>query len=225
VIGRFQSQEEIDKYAVNIDGQGNRTMLPGDFIYEDANNDGIINGLDQRPIGYPRAQNPFLSFGSSINAQYKGFSLAIVLAGAAMQSILRDFELRYPFQNNGTSPAYMLTDRWHREDPYDANSKWISGTYPATRKDNTSHINYQFNDFWVTNIKYVRLRNLEIGYDIPKGILRRIGASRLRIYVNGTNLFTLDNVKELEIDPEITSTNGLVYPQQRIYTFGFNLSF
>jgi TonB-linked SusC/RagA family outer membrane protein len=225
VIGRFQSQEEIDKYAVNIDGQGNRTMLPGDFIYEDANNDGIINGLDQRPIGYPRAQNPFLSFGSSINAQYKGFSLAIVLAGAAMQSILRDFELRYPFQNNGTSPAYMLTDRWHREDPYDANSKWISGTYPATRKDNTSHINYQFNDFWVTNIKYVRLRNLEIGYDIPKGILRRIGASRLRIYVNGTNLITLDNVKELEIDPEITSTNGLVYPQQRIYTFGFNLSF
>jgi len=50
-IGRvLTSQDEIDKYPVNIDGQGNRTMLPGDFIYEDANNDGIINAIDQRPI-------------------------------------------------------------------------------------------------------------------------------------------------------------------------------
>lgn len=225
VVGRFQSQEEIDKYPVNIDGQGNRTMLPGDFIYEDANNDGIINGLDQRPIAYPRNQNPFLAYGSTMSASYKGFSVSIVWAGASMQSLLRDFELRYPYQNNGTSPHYMLTDRWHREDPYDPNSRWISGTYPAIRKDNTSHINYQFNDFWATNISYIRLRNLEIGYDLPKNLIRRIGASRLRIYVNGTNLFTIDNVKDLEIDPEIVSSNGLVYPQQRLYTFGFNLSF
>lgn len=225
VIGRFQSQEEIDNYPVNIDGQGNRTMLPGDFIYEDANNDGIINGMDQRPIAYPRGQNPFLSFGSSWNASYKGFSVAIVWAGAAMQSLLRDFELRYPYQNSGTSPAYMLTDRWHRADPYDPKSEWIAGTYPATRRNNTGHINYQFNDFWVTNIKYIRLRNLEIGYELPRDIVRRIGASRVRFYVNGTNLFTIDNVKQFEIDPEITSSNGLVYPQQKLYTLGFNLTF
>lgn len=225
VIGRFQSQEEIDHHPVNIDGQGNRTLLPGDFIYEDANGDLIINDMDQRPIGYPRNQNPFLSFGGTMNASYKGFSLSLVWAGAALQSFIRDFELRYPFQNNGTSPHYMLTDRWHREDPYDPNSRWIPGTYPAIRKDNTSHINYQFNDFWVTNIKYIRLRNLEIGYDIPKHILKRFGGSRLRIYANATNLFTIDNVKDLEIDPEIVSSNGLVYPQQKLLTFGFNLSF
>lgn len=225
VIGRFQSQEQIDKYPVNIDGQGNRTMMPGDFIYEDANGDGIINDLDRRPIAYPRGQNPFFSFGSTMNARYKGFSIAVVWAGAAMQSFLRDFELRYPFQNNGTSPHYMLTDRWHREDPYDPNSKWIPGTYPAIRKNNTAHINYQFNDFWVTNVKYLRLRNLEIGYDIPKSILSRFGASRLRVFANGTNLFSIDNVKQYEIDPEITSANGLVYPQQKLYTFGFNVSF
>ncbi len=225
VVGRFQSQDEIDKYPVNIDGQGNRTMLPGDFIYEDANNDGIINAIDQRPIGYPRAQNPFLSFGSTVNLGYKGFSLSIVLAGASMQSFLRDVELRYPFQNNGTSPHYMLTDRWHREDPYDATSKWIPGTYPATRRDNTSHINYQLNDFWLTNISYLRLRNLEIGYDIPKQLLRKIGTSRVRLYVNGTNLLTADNVKQFEIDPEITSSGGLIYPQQKLLTFGFNVSF
>ncbi|RYZ43822.1 MAG: SusC/RagA family TonB-linked outer membrane protein, partial [Sphingobacteriales bacterium] len=86
VIGRFQSQADIDKHPVNTDGQGNRTMLPGDFIYDDVNNDGLINDLDRRPIGYPRGQNPFLSYGAVMNASYKGFSLALVLAGASMQS-------------------------------------------------------------------------------------------------------------------------------------------
>ena len=72
---------------------------------------------------------------------------------------------------------------------------------------------------------YYPLRNLEIGYDLPKGLLKRIGTSRLRFYVNFTNLFTIDNVSDLEIDPEITSSGGLVYPQQKLTTFGFNASF
>lgn len=224
VIGRFQSQEEIDKHPVNIDGQGNRTMLPGDFIYEDLNKDGIINDLDRKPIGYPRGTNPFLSFGTTINASYKGVSLAIVLAGAAMQSFQRSVELQIPFQNNGTSPHYMFEDRWHREDPYDANSKWIPGTYPAIRRGNT-HINYQLNDFWLTNIQYLRVRNVEIGYNLPKNIISKAGMSRFRVYVNATNLITFDNVKDFEIDPEITSGGGLVYPQQKVITFGFNASF
>jgi hypothetical protein len=141
-----------------------------------------------------------------------------------MQSFLRDWELKYPFQNNGSSPAYMFEDRWHREDPYDPNSRWIAGTYPAIRKDNTTHVNYQANDFWITNVRYIRLKNLELGYNFPKAWLKRWGINGLRIYANGTNLFSLDNVKEYEIDPEISSANGLVYPQQRLYNFGFNLS-
>jgi hypothetical protein len=226
VVGRFQSQEEIDKYPVNIDGQGNRTLLPGDFIYDDTNGDGIINSLDQRVIAYPRNRNPFLSFGSTINASYKGFSLALVWAGATMQSFFRDVELRYPFQNNGTSPHYLLTDRWHREDPYDPTSKWISGTYPATRPLNTTHSNYYPNDFWITNISYLRLRNIEIGYDLPKNVLKRLGGiGRIRVYANGTNLVTIDNVHQFEIDPEIQSSGGLVYPQQKLVTFGFNVTF
>lgn len=224
VIGRFQSQEEIDKYTVNIDGQGNRTMLPGDFIYEDVNKDGLINDLDRRPLGYSRGTNPFLSFGSSVNAAYKGFTLSLVFAGAALQSFERTQELKEAFRNNGTSPAYMFEDRWHREDPYNPNSKWIPGTYPAIRRG-TTHINNELNDFWLINVHYIRLRNIEVGYNLPKAIVGRVGMSRLRVYVNATNLFTLDNVKDLQIDPEITSGNGRVYPQQRLITFGFNASF
>lgn len=224
VIGRFQSQEEIDKYPVNIDGQGNRTMLPGDFIFRDYNEDGIINDMDRTAIGYPRGQNPFLSFGSTINASYKGISLAIVLAGASMQSFENAVETKILFQNNGTSPHYFFEDRWHRADPYDPNSAWIPGKYPAIRRGNT-HINYQLSDFWLTNITYLRLRNIELGYNIPKNIISRVGMSQLRVYMNATNLVTLDNMKKWELDPEITSGGGLVYPQQKLITFGFNVSF
>ena len=147
------------------------------------------------------------------------------LAGATMQSFLRDWELRYPFQNNGSSPAFMLADRWHRANPYDNSSKWISGTYPAIRKDNTTHVNYAVNDFWITNVHYIRLKNLELAYNFSKRLVSAMGLSALRVYVNGTNLFSFDNVKKFEIDPEISSSNGLVYPQQRLYNFGFNVSF
>jgi len=224
VIGRFQSQEEIDHYPVNIDGQGNRTMLPGDFIYEDFNNDGIINDLDRQPLGWARGQNPLLQFGSAINLRYKNFSLSMVLAGASLMSFERAVELKIMFQNNGTSPHYMFEDRWHREDPYDPNSAWVPGTYPAIRRGN-SHMNYQNNTFWTTNISYLRLRNLEFGYNLPKHLTRKISAQNLRIYVNATNLLTFDNVRRFEIDPEITSGGGLVYPQQKLINFGFNLSF
>lgn len=224
VIGRFESQEQIDKYPVNIDGQGNRTMLPGDFIYEDFNGDGIINDFDRQPIAWARGQNPLLQFGSIFSAGYKGVSLAIVLSGATMMSFERAVELKVAFQNDGTSPHYMFEDRWHREDPYNPNSRWIEGTYPAIRRGNT-HINMQNNDFWTTNVRYLRVRNVELGYDIPKTIIGRIGISKLRVYANATNLFTFDNVKRYEIDPEITSGGGLVYPPQKLISFGFNLSF
>ncbi|MBO9640145.1 MAG: SusC/RagA family TonB-linked outer membrane protein, partial [Siphonobacter aquaeclarae] len=129
------------------------------------------------------------------------------------------------FQNNGTSPNYMFEDRWHREDPFNPDSKWVPGTYPAIRKDNTSHVNFsRRSDFWVTNVRYIRLRNLEIGYQFPKPFLSKIGLSGLRVYVNGTNLFSIDNTRDIGIDPEISSNGALVYPQQRLYNAGFSLN-
>jgi len=225
VEGRFQSQEEIDNYTINNDGQGNRSQLPGDFKFKDVNGDGIINAMDERPIGYAEGQQPYLSFGINGMVSWKGFTLALDFAGSAMQSYFRDWELRNPFQNNGNSPAYMLTDRWHRVDPYDPYSKWEGGTYPALRKD-YGHVNFQRrNDFWVTNVRYIRLKNMELAYNFSPKLIKRFGVSNLRLYVNGTNLFSFDNVKDFEIDPEISSTNGLVYPQQKLVNFGFNVSF
>ena len=85
VIGQFQSEEEIRNYPVNLDGNNNRTLLPGDFIYKDVNGDGIINGMDERPIGYPEGWAPIMSFGGNIGLQWKGIDLNIDLSGGAMQ--------------------------------------------------------------------------------------------------------------------------------------------
>lgn len=224
VEGRFENQEQINNHPVNIDGQGNRNLLPGDFIYKDVNGDGLINGMDERPIGFAEGANPYMSFGLNASMNYKGFDLFVGFAGASMQTFNRNWELRYPFQNNGTSPDFMFEDRWHKEDLYNADSEWIPGHYPAIRRGGADHLYNRKNTFWLTNVKYIRLRNLELGYRLSRTTLDKIGITALRVYANGTNLFSLDNVKEFGVDPEIGAANGLVYPQQRLINFGFSLT-
>src|SRR5690606_22332979 len=135
VVGQFQTMEDIVNHPINNDGQGNRTMLPGDLIYKDVYEDGIINGMDQRPIGYALGANPYMSFGINGSVSYKGLSLFFDFAGANLQSYTREWELRFPFQNDGTSVDYVFEDRWHQADPFNNDSEWISGTYPAIRRD------------------------------------------------------------------------------------------
>jgi hypothetical protein len=73
-------------------------------------------------------------------------------------------------------------------------------------------------------VKYVRLRNLQLAYNIPKKWMDKIHVTGLRIYAQGSNLFSIDNMEEFDLDPEVSSTNGLQYPQQRTILFGFNLN-
>ncbi|MEZ0483557.1 SusC/RagA family TonB-linked outer membrane protein [Fibrella aquatica] len=226
VEGRFQSQQQIDEHRVDNDGQGNRTQLPGDFIYKDVNGDGLITGLDERPIGYAEGATPYVNYAFNGTFGYRNFSLRFDVVGAGLQTFRREVEQKIPFQNNGTSPDYILEDRWHRSDPFNPDSPWVEGTYPAIRKDQPSHVNYsRRSDFWVTNVQYLRLRNLEIGYNIPKTFLSKVGASAMRVYINGTNLISFDNLKSIQVDPEISSNGALVYPPQRLYNAGFALSF
>ncbi|MEL7589020.1 MAG: TonB-dependent receptor [Prolixibacteraceae bacterium] len=225
-IGQFQSQEEIDTHPVNIDGQGNRTLLPGDLIYEDFNGDNIVNSYDEQPISYRTTQdNPYLNFGVSSSFYYKGFSIAMDFSGATMQSFFLNRELKIPYYDNGNSPAFLLEDRWHREDPFDPSSAWIPGTYPAVRKNMTSHSNFKTNDFYHVNMTYFRMKNFEIGYDFPFKFFGNTTDSNIRIYTNISNLFSIDNVgKKFGIDPEVADFGGRVYPQTRVYNFGLVLS-
>lgn len=224
VVGRFQSEDEIRNHPINNDGQDNRTQLPGDLIYKDVNGDGIINDMDQRPIGYPTGWAPMMTFGGRIGLDWKGINLNIDLAGGAIQSWFQDYELRNAFHGGGNSPAYLLEDRWHRKDPYDPNSEWIPGYYPAIRNGNSGP-NSANSDFWLTNVRYLRVRNLELGYNLPKAWIQKLKAEKVRFYINASNLISFDNVKDYQIDPEIEARAAVVYPQQKVFMVGFNMTF
>lgn len=225
VVGRFQNYEEIQNYAVDNDGQGNTTMLPGDLIYKDANNDGIINELDMRPIGYGAGQLPYLNFGLMTSFEWKGFDLKADFAAATAQTYHMSWEVAYPFQGDGNSTRYLLTDSWHRADPTDANSEWVSGYFPATRYAGANVSFNRYSDFWVHNTYYIKLRTLELGYTLPKSVTSKFFVNRLRLYVNAYNLFSIDNLSKYQLDPEISSNSALVTPNLRTFSFGFNLNF
>jgi TonB-linked SusC/RagA family outer membrane protein len=226
IDGQFESQEQINNYPVNIDGQGNRTLLPGDLIYKDLNEDGKIDGYDERPIGFPRDRNPMINFGLNFSAAYKGFDFKADFSGGAGYSFLAEHELRNPYQNTGNLLKAIYDDRWRREDPFNMDSPWVAGRYPALRFNEGGHSNNnRQSDFWLINAKYLRARTLEVGYTVPEGILNRAKIKRARIYVNAYNLFSIDNVAHLGVDPEVMDTNGLQYPQNKFVNLGVNLSF
>ncbi|MDP4208712.1 MAG: TonB-dependent receptor [Bacteroidota bacterium] len=224
-VGQFQSKAQIDNYNVDIDGQGNRTLLPGDLIYKDINGDGKIDDYDMRPIGYPGGSTPMLNFGFNIALNWNNFDFHADFSGASGYSWNRNWEMRWPYQNGGALLQDFYNDRWHRENPFDLNSKWVSGKYPALRFNNGGHSDYRNSTFWLYNVRYLRARTIELGYTLPKNVLNAIKITSARFYVNGYNLFTFDNLKDVGIDPETADENGLQYPQSRYINVGFNLTF
>jgi TonB-linked SusC/RagA family outer membrane protein len=234
VQGQFSSQEQINNYKVNIDGQGNKTLIPGDLIYKDQNGDGKIDSFDERPIGYGgfgnTTVNPNINFGFTVGASYKSFTFQADFSGGSGLTWFQNNEMRWAFQNGSASGGNLNTiflDRWHRTDVYDLNSAWIPGKFPANRFDpKNGHSNYAANsDFWMTDVKFFRARTMELAYTIPSKYLNLFKLKNTRVYLNGYNLFSIDNLKSLNVDPEISNTNGMQAPQNRIVNLGFNLSF
>jgi len=224
--GQFQSQEQINSWGVNIDGQGNKTLLPGDLIYRDLNGDGKIDGYDERPIGYGGGGQPNINFGLNFLFAYQGLEFRADFSGAAGYTWFQNWETRWAFQNDGNLNT-IFADRWHREDIYDLNSKWIPGKYPALRYNEGSHSNYnRTSTFWAHNVAYLRARTLEIAYLLPEALLTKLKAlKKVRFYVNSYNLFSIDNVSQFNIDPEVNDDNGLQFPQNKVWNIGASVTF
>ncbi|MFA6087729.1 SusC/RagA family TonB-linked outer membrane protein [Mucilaginibacter sp.] len=230
VTGQFTSQEQINNYTVNNDGRGNRTLIPGDLIYKDQNGDGKIDQYDERPIGFGYGRQPNINFGFTLGAAYKGFDFHADFSGGAGFTWFQNWETRWAFQNNGNLNT-IFEDRWHRTDPYDVNSTWIPGKYPANRVNPSfTHSDYELNGqrnstFWLHGVKYLRARTIELGYTLPTGLLAKAKIRKARVYINGYNMFSFDNLKQYGVDPETTDDNGLQFPQSKVLNFGVNLTF
>jgi hypothetical protein len=230
--GRFQSKEEIFAGTIYDSSKGNSMMLPGDLIFEDWNNDGIIDGNDAHPIGYNTAINksnqnggmPMLNYGFSMGAEYKGWDLNLVFQGAAM-SWLRypeQLEMPLPWNRNGLT---MFLDRWHRVDEFDPNSEWVPGHFPSTYRDNgRSSFILPNSTFVMQDASYLRLKTLELGYSLPTDLTKKVGINKARIFFNAYNLLTLTNLTYA--DPEHTGDEyAYTYPLSQTFNFGVNITF
>ena len=234
-IGIFQTQEEIDNYPVNIDGNNNTSLVPGDLIFKDVNGDGIIDDLDKRPLGYASVdwpwatgseggnKNPLMSLGINFGFEWKGIDFAADFAGGFMNTFVPDWGLKWGASRAVNGYVYNNLNVWHHEDIFDPTSPWVPGDFPALRTYNPS--SRSDDDFYTKEINYLRLRNLVVGYSLPQRWTQRAYIQKLRLYFEGSNLFCWDSMKKFGFDPEISTTNGRDYPQHRTFTIGVNLTF
>jgi hypothetical protein len=124
-------------------------------------------------------------------------------------------------------PAYFF-DRWHLSDPYDPNSEWIAGEWPAIRRQPDVGAMYNESSVWRRDASYVRLKSLEIGYNIPANYLKKAGIQNLRVFLNGYNLLTICDSFAKPFDPERIEGSfdaGWVYPLNKSFNVGINLTF
>ena len=230
--GRFQDWNQIANSSSYGMGNGSSSTLPGDYIYEDWNKDGVIDDMDVHPIAttissdFSGVQNqrnyPLLNFGLTINGDWKGFDLTLAFQGSAMSYISYGEQLSAPLAWNGNALDLFL-DRWHptdpKQDPYDPSAQWIKGYYAYGGKTPD-----QNSSFAIQKGDYVRLKTAEIGYTIPRNLLSFLGIQNVRVYVNAYNLFTLTGVKGM--DPEHPAQlYGYIYPLNRSYNFGASVTF
>lgn len=182
--GVFQNQAEIDAYT---GAKANKKTLPGDLIFVDLNEDGVINSKDRTMIGDP---NPRAVFGFSVNLGYKGFDFSATATGVSGNKIMNSHHLANSYKEN--YPAYML-ERWHGEG--------TSNRYP--RLTSTPNPNYTyFSDIYLENGDYLRIQNITLGYDFKKQF-KAMPGNQARLYVAVQNLFTFTNYNGA--NPEVGS--------------------
>jgi len=232
--GQFQSKEEVYHGPVYGGALGGTRELPGDFKYVDVNNDGIINDDDARATRAFGAI-PLFNYGATINMQWKGFDANVLVQGAGGYTMRFNEVYGEMFAFRGNTPQYFF-DRWHQADPYDLDSEWIPGEWPANRFNGDVGMLYAESGAWRRNASYVRLKSVELGYTFNSEWLTPIGVDRLRVYFNAFNLltFTADPFMK-QFDPERSNgapannpnqpSQGYTYPLSKNYNLGLNLSF
>ena len=226
VVGQFQNEEDILNAPIYGGNRGNSWVLPGDWIYEDLNNDGVIDGNDIKPMFHGQ-HVPLMNYGLTLAANYRGFDINMLFQGSAKFSKRYTNAYATMFWQNANMPHYF-TDRWHKEDLYNPESKWIAGEWPAMRTTNYEGALYWDSNAWRKDASYLRFKNIEVGYTFNESLLRRIGIQNLRVYANANNLYTWTGKYLKYFDPEVHSgalDTGWVYPISRTISFGFNFVF
>lgn len=182
----------------------------GDIKYKDQNDDGVINTSDRVIIG---TTIPRYTFGLSLSGEYKGFDLNLLVQGVGKADGYLNGQGIQPFYEGGT------VQEQHKNYWTENNRK---AAFPRLAFNETNNI--QNSSFWKKNAAYARLKNIQLGYSLPQRVLKKTPLSRLRFYVSGDNLLTLDKFWD-GFDVEAPVGNGGYYPQLKVISFGLDINF
>lgn len=215
VIGLFQSQAEVDA-APTQDG-----AEPGFFRYADKDGDGVITPDDRDFIGNP---NPDFTYGLNLGLNYKGFDLSAFFFGSQGNEIFNYNKWWLDFWPSfqGQKSTDLLNNSWTPDNP--------GATTPKASNKSNFSTNTQSTSYYVEDGSFFRLRNLQVGYSLPQSVVQSIGLNRVRLYVQGVNLFTITNYSGL--DPDVNSGGDTAFgvdlgnnPLVKQYLFGLQVGF
>ncbi len=221
--GYFQTLDDIENFAK----PANATVVPGDIRFKDKNGDGVIDDQDKYILGNPF---PRYTFGFNYNVTFKGFDATIFIQGVGRRDLMVRGELVEPFHVGYSGTMYQhQTDYWTPTNP---DAKW-----PRLAENGTpsNQNNYRTgSDIYLFNAAYARLKNLQIGYTIPKAFAEKARIKNARVYFTGQNLFTITELNFL--DPENSefgnnvsmgsgANSGRAYPLPVYYGFGLDVTF
>lgn len=212
--GLFADQDDIDHWPVQEFGK----VQPGDIKYRDINGDGVVNTYDKVAIGYTTV--PEINYGFGVSAGWHGFDASVFFTGVSHVTRIIGGQLLFGASYNVMRLGQVYEDvalhHWTK-----ANSN-PDAKYPRISLSKIDN-NQQPSTYWQRDMSFIRLKNAEIGYTIPRKLTKKIGLSTVRAYVQGTNLLTFSKFKLW--DPELDASYGNVYPTVRTVNFGLNLNF
>lgn len=221
-LGLFKDEEDIASSPEQT--FGGKPVLPGDIKYKDVNGDGVINEDDKVPLGYRTV--PGLQYGMGFSVNWNNFEFSVLFQGSGKRDFFVDGAGVFPFEkgNSGNILELMASgNRWipkeisGSESTENPNADWPRLTYGENKNNN------QNSTFWLKNGSYIRLKNIDVAYTVPREITRKLYISNLKIGFIGQNLYTWSSFKWW--DPESGKSNGSNYPITKNYTMYIQASF
>ena len=224
--GFFQTDKEAQEYMDYYwPADGSKGGCPfsggkfkaGDLKYADINGDGKIDAENDR--FYAGSSVPRWTFGLNLNAAWKGFDLSLFFNGQFKAYRYFDaYEVEGAFVGDSSHPATIWRDSW----TYNKSNPKMPRLFTDTNSPSSSR--NVISTFWLKNVSYCRLKNLQLGYTLPKSALEFLHVNKVRVYYSCENLFTIDNL-DINVDPEATSQRLSSYPLLRTHSFGLSVTF
>jgi TonB-linked SusC/RagA family outer membrane protein len=226
--GYYQNLDDLES-APNVPFAFNQKVNPGDIRYIDRNDDNVIDGNDRFISGNPF---PRFTYGFNYSGTWKGFDVQMLWQGVGKRVQYLRGDIVEAFHNNEEHAFVQHKDRWTPTNP--------DASYPRlTASTSINSNNVAYSDFWLFDTKYLRLKNLQVGYSLPKSLIGKAGLQNIRIYLSASNLLTFapKRFSRLGIDPEFTQFDnklnfsnydpiaGRNYPNAKVLAAGIDIKF